>query len=271
MATALRHFTDCVALCDSRGFARIAAPNSVMMGHCRIYTCDFDQGLDDMGKGLELALRIGNRHAQMFATQSQGLLPDRGGSLRRSRQIPGRGAGAGARAECAALRGDHSRPVRGSRLVSGPQGRGPGAGSRGPRDRRRDRTWVCGSDPPRIARFVGGRARETKSLRWRPERRFSRKAPSATTTSGFGATRSRARCCETNGTRPNDRPTLCSSERLMNRWPTPHAWRNAVAFWRGAGEAKRPTRTRGSSNRVLAIAAASDMRVEALGIALRAM
>ena len=74
MATALRHFADCVALCDSRGFARIAAPNSVMMGHCRIYACDFDRGLNDMGKGLEIALRIGNRHGQMFATQSQGLL-----------------------------------------------------------------------------------------------------------------------------------------------------------------------------------------------------
>jgi tetratricopeptide (TPR) repeat protein len=72
MATALRHFGDCVALCDSHGFLRIAAPNSVMMGHCQIYTCAIDQGLDNMRKGLEIAVRIGNRHGQMFATQSLG-------------------------------------------------------------------------------------------------------------------------------------------------------------------------------------------------------
>ena len=44
-----------------------------MMGHCRIYTCAIDQALDDMRKGLEIAVRIGNRHAQMFATHSLGM------------------------------------------------------------------------------------------------------------------------------------------------------------------------------------------------------
>ena len=44
-----------------------------MMGHCRIYACAIDRALGDMRKGLEIALRIGNRHAQMFATQSLGL------------------------------------------------------------------------------------------------------------------------------------------------------------------------------------------------------
>ena len=38
MATALRHFADCVALCEAHSLPRIAAPNSVMMGHCQIYT-----------------------------------------------------------------------------------------------------------------------------------------------------------------------------------------------------------------------------------------
>ncbi len=73
MTTALRHFTDCVALCDAQGFPRIAAANSVMMGHCQIYACAIDRGLDDMRKGLEIAIRIGNRHTQMFATQSLGM------------------------------------------------------------------------------------------------------------------------------------------------------------------------------------------------------
>jgi tetratricopeptide (TPR) repeat protein len=70
MATALRHFGDCVDLSEAHSLPRIAAPNSVMMGHCQIYTCAVDQGLSHMRKGLEIAGRIGNRHAKMFATQS---------------------------------------------------------------------------------------------------------------------------------------------------------------------------------------------------------
>jgi class 3 adenylate cyclase/tetratricopeptide (TPR) repeat protein len=73
MATALKHFMECVELCDAAGLARIAVPNRVMMGHCRIYVCDFDAALDDMRRGLETARRIGNSHAEMFALQSTGL------------------------------------------------------------------------------------------------------------------------------------------------------------------------------------------------------
>ena len=72
MATALSHFADCVDLCDAYDLTRIAVPNRVMMGHCRIYTCEFDLGLDDMRMARETAVRIGNRHAEMFATQSMG-------------------------------------------------------------------------------------------------------------------------------------------------------------------------------------------------------
>jgi ATP/maltotriose-dependent transcriptional regulator MalT len=70
MATALSHFADCVDLCDAYDLTRIAVPNRVMMGHCRIYTCKFDLGLDDMRTAREAAVRIGNRHAEMFATHS---------------------------------------------------------------------------------------------------------------------------------------------------------------------------------------------------------
>ena len=73
MATALSHFAGCVDLCEANDLTRIAVPNRVMMGHCRIYTCEFDRGLDDMRMALETAVRIGNRHAEMFATQSMGL------------------------------------------------------------------------------------------------------------------------------------------------------------------------------------------------------
>jgi class 3 adenylate cyclase/tetratricopeptide (TPR) repeat protein len=72
MATALRNFDGCVDLCDAHGLTRIAVPNRIMMGHCRIYTCEFDLGLSDMRQGLETAVRIGSRHAEMFATQSVG-------------------------------------------------------------------------------------------------------------------------------------------------------------------------------------------------------
>jgi class 3 adenylate cyclase/tetratricopeptide (TPR) repeat protein len=73
MATALDYFADCVELCEAHDLTRIAVPNRVMMGHCRIYTCEFDRGLDDMRTAVQTAVRIGNRHAEMFATQSMGL------------------------------------------------------------------------------------------------------------------------------------------------------------------------------------------------------
>jgi tetratricopeptide (TPR) repeat protein len=73
METALKHFLECVELCDAAGLARIALPNRVMMGHCRIYVCHFDAALEDMRRALETARRIGNSHAEMFALQSTGL------------------------------------------------------------------------------------------------------------------------------------------------------------------------------------------------------
>jgi tetratricopeptide (TPR) repeat protein len=72
MATALRHFAECVDLCETHGLARIAVPNRVMMAHCRIYTCAFELGLEDMRAAMEVAVRIGNRHAEMFAIHSMG-------------------------------------------------------------------------------------------------------------------------------------------------------------------------------------------------------
>ena len=73
MATALKHFSECVERYDEAGLVRIAVPNRVMMGHCRIYVCDFDAALEDIRKALEMARRIGDSHAEMFALQSSGL------------------------------------------------------------------------------------------------------------------------------------------------------------------------------------------------------
>jgi tetratricopeptide (TPR) repeat protein len=74
MRTACERFTRCVALCDSHGLVRFAIPNRVMVGHCRIYLNEFDAGMQDMRAAHDAAVRLSNRHAQMFATQSTGLL-----------------------------------------------------------------------------------------------------------------------------------------------------------------------------------------------------
>jgi class 3 adenylate cyclase/tetratricopeptide (TPR) repeat protein len=74
MRTALGHFRRCIALCDANGFGRIAIANRVMVGHSRAYLNEFKDGLRDMHDGIEAALRVGNRHAEMFARQSTGLL-----------------------------------------------------------------------------------------------------------------------------------------------------------------------------------------------------
>jgi class 3 adenylate cyclase len=73
MATALELFSECVDLNEAAGLMRILTANRVMMGHCRIYLCAFDAGVDEMRRGLEVARRIGNRHGEMFALQSTGL------------------------------------------------------------------------------------------------------------------------------------------------------------------------------------------------------
>jgi ATP/maltotriose-dependent transcriptional regulator MalT len=58
-----------------------------MMGHCRIYVCEFDTGLDEMHRGLEIARRISNRHGEMFALQSIGLCLTAAGRYGRTAEI----------------------------------------------------------------------------------------------------------------------------------------------------------------------------------------
>jgi class 3 adenylate cyclase/tetratricopeptide (TPR) repeat protein len=87
MATALRHFSECVDLCDRQGLIRIAAPNRVMMGHCRIYTCTFELALDYMRQALKMAERIGNRYGEMFATQSLGFCLTAAGRYDEAEQV----------------------------------------------------------------------------------------------------------------------------------------------------------------------------------------
>jgi class 3 adenylate cyclase len=74
MRAACARFVRCVALCDAHGLTRFAIPNRVMIGHCRTYLAEFDAGLADMRAAHAMAVQVGDRHAEMFATQSAGLL-----------------------------------------------------------------------------------------------------------------------------------------------------------------------------------------------------
>jgi len=72
--SAFARFDACLALCDAHGHVRIAVPNRVMRGHCRSYLGDFEAARQDISASAELAARVGNRHAEMFALQSLGVL-----------------------------------------------------------------------------------------------------------------------------------------------------------------------------------------------------
>jgi class 3 adenylate cyclase len=86
MATALKLFAECVELNEVAGLTRILTANCVMMGHCRIYVCEFDTGLE-MHRGLEIARRISNRHGEMFALQSIGLCLTAAGRYGRTAEV----------------------------------------------------------------------------------------------------------------------------------------------------------------------------------------
>jgi class 3 adenylate cyclase/tetratricopeptide (TPR) repeat protein len=73
MATALRLFSECVELNEAAGLARILTSNLVMRGGCRAYFFEFDSGLADLRRALEIARRIGNHHGEMFALMASGM------------------------------------------------------------------------------------------------------------------------------------------------------------------------------------------------------
>jgi tetratricopeptide (TPR) repeat protein len=74
MRTAFARFTQCVELCDAHGLMRVAIPNRAMAGHCRIYLMEFDAGIADMDAAHALARQVGDRHGEMFAQESLGVL-----------------------------------------------------------------------------------------------------------------------------------------------------------------------------------------------------
>jgi len=74
MRTALARFRHCVALCDAHGLTRVAIPNRIMVGHCQVYITEFDAGMVDILAARALAVQVGDRHAEMFTLESEGLL-----------------------------------------------------------------------------------------------------------------------------------------------------------------------------------------------------
>jgi len=74
MRTALSRFRHCVALCDAHGLTRVAIPNLVMVGHCRLYVNEFDAGIADIKAARALAVQVGDRHGEMFTLEAEGLL-----------------------------------------------------------------------------------------------------------------------------------------------------------------------------------------------------
>jgi tetratricopeptide (TPR) repeat protein len=70
--TALARFRDCVALCGAHDLTRVAIPNRIMIGFCRIYFAEFDAAIADIEVARGLAVRVGDRHGEMFAVESEG-------------------------------------------------------------------------------------------------------------------------------------------------------------------------------------------------------
>ena len=74
MRTAFTTFGQCIALCDAHGLTRIAIPNRVMVGMCRTYLAEFDEGIADIREARARAVQVGDRHGEMFTLNTEGLL-----------------------------------------------------------------------------------------------------------------------------------------------------------------------------------------------------
>jgi tetratricopeptide (TPR) repeat protein len=74
MQSALARFRRCVELADAHGLPGAAVGNLAMVGYCRFFLLEFDEGCADTEAARALAVRLGNRYAEVFALESQGSL-----------------------------------------------------------------------------------------------------------------------------------------------------------------------------------------------------
>ena len=74
MKSALARYEHCIELCAAHGMTRVAIPNRVLTGFCRGFLMEFDAGAADIEAAHALALKVGDRHVEMLALESQGML-----------------------------------------------------------------------------------------------------------------------------------------------------------------------------------------------------
>ena len=70
MVSALARFRLCVELCDAHGLTRASIENIGMVGHCRTFLLEFEQGLADVETAHRLSVEIGYRYGAVFALES---------------------------------------------------------------------------------------------------------------------------------------------------------------------------------------------------------
>jgi class 3 adenylate cyclase/tetratricopeptide (TPR) repeat protein len=74
MLSGLTRFRRCVELCDVHGLPRPSVANLAMVGFCRFFALEFDEGFADLEAARALAVKLGNRYAEMFTLEGQGSL-----------------------------------------------------------------------------------------------------------------------------------------------------------------------------------------------------
>ncbi len=70
LATARRHFLECVELAYGEGLLRVAIANRAMIGDCEVYFLEIDKARSDAEAALSGARQLGDRYLEMFALQS---------------------------------------------------------------------------------------------------------------------------------------------------------------------------------------------------------
>lgn len=71
VATALRHFRDCVELAGRHKLLRVIPPNQCMIGNCMAYGLQFEGALVEIAAARAAAGRIGDRFGEMFARECE--------------------------------------------------------------------------------------------------------------------------------------------------------------------------------------------------------
>jgi tetratricopeptide (TPR) repeat protein len=86
MGTSLDYFRRCIALSQTHGLGRIEVANRYMVGVTRRYLNEFAEALDDVLAALDMARRVGNLRAVMYALNLTGEFRNDGGEWQQAEQ-----------------------------------------------------------------------------------------------------------------------------------------------------------------------------------------